>query len=166
MTISQSFEINTNNNGTNNNSTNNTNNANITNNTNVLIDENNNNNNNRNKNDVIKETSQEAKMLKENSKFKERFDLENEINGYLDDNEISDLIFQLCNKFPIVFESIRQKMHYHSTLCKVFIRSLPYHTTENQLQQLFESYGNIKETCIVPDKHTGKSRVSRQKKVI
>ena len=104
-------------------------------------------------------TSEEAKMLESNVKFKQRFDLENEISSYLDENDIRKLIFDLSVKFPNIFSSIRQKMQYHSTLCKVFIRSLPYHTKENELRKLFEQFGTVNEACIIPDKNTKKSRV-------
>lgn len=41
---------------------------------------------------------------------------------------------------------------------KLFVGSLPYHVTEDELKNLFSSFGEIKSVHIVTDKMTGRSK--------
>ncbi|VEL09321.1 unnamed protein product [Protopolystoma xenopodis] len=54
-----------------------------------------------------------------------------------------------------------------TTLTKIFVGGLPYHTTDESLRQFFEHFGSIEEAVVITDRHTGKSRgygfVSRSK---
>jgi RNA recognition motif-containing protein len=40
----------------------------------------------------------------------------------------------------------------------IYIGNLSYQTTENELQQAFEAYGNVESVSIIKDKFTGQSR--------
>jgi len=41
---------------------------------------------------------------------------------------------------------------------KLFVGNLSFDTTENDLQDLFEQYGSIREVSLVSDRMTGRSR--------
>ena len=41
---------------------------------------------------------------------------------------------------------------------KLFVGNLSFDTTENDLQDLFEQYGSVKEVSLVNDRMTGRSR--------
>lgn len=43
-------------------------------------------------------------------------------------------------------------------MTKLFVGSLPFDTTEEQLQQLFASHGNVVSAKIINDRETGRSR--------
>ncbi|KAL7064657.1 hypothetical protein AAHC03_05536 [Spirometra sp. Aus1] len=50
---------------------------------------------------------------------------------------------------------------YHSkdtTLTKIFVGGLPYHTTDVSLRNFFEQFGEIEEAVVITDRQTGKSR--------
>ena len=62
-------------------------------------------------------------------------------------------------------------MHSHlypdTTLTKIFVGGLPYHTTDESLREFFSKFGPIEEAVVINDRSTGKSRgygfVSRAK---
>ncbi len=41
---------------------------------------------------------------------------------------------------------------------KLYVGNLSFDTTENDLQDLFSQYGDVKETALIQDKFTGRSR--------
>ncbi|XP_030625528.1 RNA-binding protein 38 [Chanos chanos] len=45
-----------------------------------------------------------------------------------------------------------------TTLTKIFVGGLPYHTTDASLRKYFESFGDIDEAVVITDRQTGKSR--------
>ncbi|XP_059086297.1 RNA-binding protein 24-like isoform X2 [Tigriopus californicus] len=45
-----------------------------------------------------------------------------------------------------------------TTLTKLFVGGLPYHTTDKSLREHFEVYGEIDEAVVITDRQTGKSR--------
>ncbi|TRY60856.1 hypothetical protein DNTS_035128 [Danionella cerebrum] len=45
-----------------------------------------------------------------------------------------------------------------TTLTKIFVGGLPYHTTDASLRKHFESFGDIDEAVVITDRQTGKSR--------
>jgi hypothetical protein len=51
--------------------------------------------------------------------------------------------------------SVNQK---DTTLTKLFVGGLPYHTTDKSLREHFEVYGEIEEAVVITDRQTGKSR--------
>lgn len=40
----------------------------------------------------------------------------------------------------------------------IYVGNLPYQTTENELKELFEEYGEVSSTKIITDRETGRSR--------
>ena len=45
-----------------------------------------------------------------------------------------------------------------TTLTKIFVGGLPYHTTDDGLRQYFQQFGDIDEAVVITDRQTGKSR--------
>lgn len=45
-----------------------------------------------------------------------------------------------------------------TTLTKIFVGGLPYHTTDESLQRFFEQFGPIEEAVVITDRQSGKSR--------
>ena len=45
-----------------------------------------------------------------------------------------------------------------TTLTKIFVGGLPYHTTDESLRMYFAVYGDIEEAVVITDRQTGKSR--------
>jgi len=45
-----------------------------------------------------------------------------------------------------------------TTLTKLFVGGLPYHTTDKSLRDHFKVYGEIEEAVVITDRQTGKSR--------
>uniref|UniRef100_A0A8C5WIG9 RNA-binding protein 38 n=1 Tax=Leptobrachium leishanense TaxID=445787 RepID=A0A8C5WIG9_9ANUR len=45
-----------------------------------------------------------------------------------------------------------------TTLTKIFVGGLPYHTTDSSLRKYFEVFGDIDEAVVITDRQTGKSR--------
>ncbi|KAI4896505.1 hypothetical protein NFI96_029526, partial [Prochilodus magdalenae] len=45
-----------------------------------------------------------------------------------------------------------------TTLTKIFVGGLPYHTTDRSLWKYFETFGDIDEAVVITDRQTGKSR--------
>ena len=45
-----------------------------------------------------------------------------------------------------------------TTLTKIFVGGLPYHTTDDTLRQFFDKFGEIEEAVVITDRQTGKSR--------
>ena len=45
-----------------------------------------------------------------------------------------------------------------TTLTKIFVGGLPYHTTDKSLRKFFETFGEIEEAVVITDRQTGKSR--------
>ena len=45
-----------------------------------------------------------------------------------------------------------------TTLTKIFVGGLPYHTTDDTLRLFFEPFGDIDEAVVITDRQTGKSR--------
>jgi len=43
-------------------------------------------------------------------------------------------------------------------LKKIFVGNLPFSTHEEQLEELFEQYGNVQSARIITDRETGRSR--------
>ncbi|MCL4367193.1 RNA-binding protein [Patescibacteria group bacterium] len=43
-------------------------------------------------------------------------------------------------------------------MTKIFVGSLPYSTTSDELSQLFQSFGTISSATVISDKFTGQSR--------
>ena len=41
---------------------------------------------------------------------------------------------------------------------KIYVGNLPYQTTSESLQQLFEAYGVVTDAIVVTDRETGRSR--------
>lgn len=41
---------------------------------------------------------------------------------------------------------------------KLYVGNLSFNTTENSLQEIFEQYGEVRETVLIQDKATGRSR--------
>lgn len=51
-----------------------------------------------------------------------------------------------------------QSSQKDTTLTKIFVGGLPYHTTDKSLKKFFESFGDIEEAVVITDRQTGKSR--------
>lgn len=51
-----------------------------------------------------------------------------------------------------------QSTQKDTTLTKIFVGGLPYHTTDKSLKKFFESFGDIEEAVVITDRQTGKSR--------
>ena len=45
-----------------------------------------------------------------------------------------------------------------TTLTKIFVGGLPYHTTDDTLRRFFEQFGEIDEAVVITDRQTGKSK--------
>lgn len=45
-----------------------------------------------------------------------------------------------------------------TTLTKIFVGGLPYHTTDEGLRQYFQQFGDIDEAVVITDRQTNKSR--------
>jgi len=45
-----------------------------------------------------------------------------------------------------------------TTLTKIFVGGLPYHTTDDGLRQYFQQFGDIDEAVVITDRQTNKSR--------
>lgn len=45
-----------------------------------------------------------------------------------------------------------------TTLTKIFVGGLPYHTTDQSLREYFDKFGDIDEAVVITDRQTGKSR--------
>lgn len=45
-----------------------------------------------------------------------------------------------------------------TTLTKIFVGGLPYHTTDDGLRQYFQQFGDIDEAVVITDRQTSKSR--------
>lgn len=45
-----------------------------------------------------------------------------------------------------------------TTLTKIFVGGLPYHTTDDGLRQYFQQFGDIEEAVVITDRQTNKSR--------
>uniref|UniRef100_A0A146MGV3 RRM domain-containing protein n=1 Tax=Schistosoma mansoni TaxID=6183 RepID=A0A146MGV3_SCHMA len=45
-----------------------------------------------------------------------------------------------------------------TTLTKIFVGGLPYHTTDESLRCFFDQFGPIDEAVVITDRQTGKSR--------
>jgi len=45
-----------------------------------------------------------------------------------------------------------------TTMTKLFVGGLPYHTTDKTLREHFEEYGEIEEAVVITDRSTGKSK--------
>ncbi|XP_077109250.1 RNA-binding protein 38 [Ranitomeya variabilis] len=45
-----------------------------------------------------------------------------------------------------------------TTLTKIFVGGLPYHTTDSSLRKYFEVFGDIDEAVVITDRQTSKSR--------
>jgi len=45
-----------------------------------------------------------------------------------------------------------------TTLTKIFVGGLPYHTTDDGLRQYFQQFGDIDEAVVITDRQTTKSR--------
>jgi RNA recognition motif-containing protein len=41
---------------------------------------------------------------------------------------------------------------------KLFVGSLPFSTTDSELQEMFENYGEVQSAVVIKDKFTGRSR--------
>ena len=41
---------------------------------------------------------------------------------------------------------------------KIYVGNLPYSTTDQELQELFASHGNVQSASVVTDRYTGRSR--------
>ena len=42
--------------------------------------------------------------------------------------------------------------------CKIYVGNLSYDVTADQLNQLFSEFGTIKESIVITDKHSGRSK--------
>lgn len=40
----------------------------------------------------------------------------------------------------------------------IYVGNLPFHTTDDDLRQLFEQHGNVQRASVVTDRDTGRSR--------
>ena len=49
-------------------------------------------------------------------------------------------------------------MYRDTTLTKIFVGGLPYHTTDESLQKFFDQFGPIEEAVVITDRHSGKSK--------
>lgn len=45
-----------------------------------------------------------------------------------------------------------------TTLTKIFVGGLPYHTSDKTLREYFEQFGELEEAVVITDRQTGKSR--------
>lgn len=45
-----------------------------------------------------------------------------------------------------------------TTLTKIFVGGLPYHTTDESLKTFFEQFGEIEEAVVITDRVSNKSR--------
>ncbi|CAK9293555.1 unnamed protein product [Gordionus sp. m RMFG-2023] len=70
--------------------------------------------------------------------------------NYNDDGPVSTHV--PSNSSP---SQIQQK---DTTLTKIFVGGLPYHTTDESLRIFFEVFGDIEEAVVITDRQTGKSR--------
>ncbi|ESO10062.1 hypothetical protein HELRODRAFT_72885 [Helobdella robusta] len=49
-------------------------------------------------------------------------------------------------------------LYRDTTLTKIFVGGLPYHTTDESLQKFFDQFGAIEEAVVITDRHSGKSK--------
>ncbi|KAF8565975.1 hypothetical protein P879_02098 [Paragonimus westermani] len=54
--------------------------------------------------------------------------------------------------------TIASHLQKDTTLTKIFVGGLPYHTTDDSLRCFFEQFGPIEEAVVITDRQTGKSR--------
>ncbi|CAL8105258.1 unnamed protein product [Calicophoron daubneyi] len=54
--------------------------------------------------------------------------------------------------------SMASHLQKDTTLTKIFVGGLPYHTTDDSLRCFFEQFGPIEEAVVITDRQTGKSR--------
>lgn len=62
------------------------------------------------------------------------------------------------SNLPTVTTTIQPMQSKDTTLTKLFVGGLPYHTTDKSLREHFEVYGDIEEAVVITDRNTGKSR--------
>lgn len=54
--------------------------------------------------------------------------------------------------------NISHLMQKDTTMTKIFVGGLPYHTTDDSLREYFEKFGEIEEAVVITDRQTGKSK--------
>ncbi len=56
------------------------------------------------------------------------------------------------------FGGIRCGAFFYILMTKIYVGGLPYQTDDNQLQQIFSSYGEIASAKVITDRDTGRSK--------
>ena len=54
--------------------------------------------------------------------------------------------------------NVNRPPYKDTTLTKLFVGGLPYHTTDETLRKHFEQYGDIEEAVVITDRQTSKSK--------
>lgn len=59
---------------------------------------------------------------------------------------------------PNYYPLMQANLQKDTTLTKIFVGGLPYHTTDETLRAFFSKFGEIEEAVVINDRSTGKSR--------
>ncbi|CAF0998617.1 unnamed protein product [Adineta steineri] len=59
---------------------------------------------------------------------------------------------------PNYYPLMQANLQKDTTLTKIFVGGLPYHTTDETLRAFFSKFGDIEEAVVINDRSTGKSR--------
>lgn len=51
-----------------------------------------------------------------------------------------------------------EELNFNNSYMNIYVGSLPYKTSESELQELFEEYGEVSAVRIIMDKYTGRSK--------
>ena len=73
-------------------------------------------------------------------------------------DKLFDLVLKLGTKHKVLFDDLLQIAKAEPMNKKIFIRGLPWTTTEEGLRKAFEKYGEIANVSISYDKDTGRSK--------
>lgn len=69
--------------------------------------------------------------------------------------QISELLAEICTALPEAFDILEAAADRSITHRKVFVRGIPWSTTEDSLEKVFNKFGDLAEVSIIMDKKTG-----------
>eukprot|EP01083_Nonionella_stella_P074106 200858_1 len=69
-----------------------------------------------------------------------------------------DFIAKMAATYPDVLEKVQSRLHDDPSFTKLFVRSLDWETTDEALNAFFIQYGEIKESVVLRDAQTGRSK--------
>lgn len=75
-----------------------------------------------------------------------------------DQDRLMDASTTACSTTTSSSSSSIESKSKDTTLTKIFVGGLPYHTTDKSLHKFFETFGEIEEAVVITDRQTGKSR--------